>query len=235
MNWPLRTLALAALCCLPANAQEASSSSYASPSLAALHVRSVCIMPVEAKLYRLGMKGPESMLKESDDWTTNLQAVVETHFKAAEMTVLSASDALNSTASSEELQQAILDVQQKYHAAASQVQRKPKELRSEHFTLGDSVSLLPCSAKSDVLVFAEGQGRILSNGKETMTALVGGPTTYGFFAITLVDAKTGDVLAYIRMMDTISFQASPEVAFGEALDGQLHKLHIDPTAASHKH
>ena len=239
MTWPLRTcLAVAVLFLFCAGAHAVTPSrSYESPRLAsgAIHIRSACIMPVEGKLSRLGMKGGEGMAKESDDWSTALQAVVENHFKSAEVTLYSASSALDSNASDEELRELLLDLQQKYQTVAAQIERKPKDVGKEHFTLGDSVSLLPCSAKSDVLVFAEGDGQVLTGGKQAMGILVGGPSTsMASLRLTVIDAKTGEVLLYINMLNNGEFTKDSEKAFGGALDKQLRKMHVGPAADNSK-
>lgn len=64
---------------------------YVSPKLAsgADAIHSVCVVPGEMQLTKVGMKGKEGMEKESENWGNVLQALVETHFKAAEVQVVS--------------------------------------------------------------------------------------------------------------------------------------------------
>ena len=48
----------------------------------------------------------------------------------------------------------------KYDDVAAKLNRKPKDIGKSRFTLGDQVALFPCSAKSDVLVFVQGEGQV---------------------------------------------------------------------------
>lgn len=203
--------------------------SYESPKLTSgeFHIRSACMMPAEGKLVKLGMKGGEGMTKESDTWSSTLQTVVEDHLKSAGVKTLSAADRLDSSASDDELRQLLLQIQDKYQSEATQIDKHPKDLRNARYTLGDGVALLPCAAKSDVLVFVEGQGNELTGGRKTFGLLTGTPSTpMGSLVLTLADAKTGEILAYVSLLNNGAFVNDSEKAYGHALDKQLKKLGI---------
>ena len=59
----------------------------------------------------------------------------------------------------EELQQSVLKLQTKYDQISRQLGEHPKDTRKARFTLGDEVSLLPCSANADTLIYVHGQGK----------------------------------------------------------------------------
>jgi curli biogenesis system outer membrane secretion channel CsgG len=195
-----------------------------------IHV--ACVMPSEGKLSRASMKGGEGMSKESDEWTSKLDEMVQTHLRSAGVQLLQASDPLASGASDDEIKQVILQVHQKYQEVSTQLNKKPKDIGKARFSLGDETALLPCSAKADVLVFVVGDGQVTSGGRKAMGMLVGGPgnTSYATLVLTMVDAKTGEVLAFARLSNAESFGEKfvdqTEDVYGKALDKQLAKLRI---------
>lgn len=211
--------------------------SYESPKLTSgeFHIRSACMMPAEGKLVKLGMKGNEGMTRESDAWSSTLQTVVEYHLKSAGVQILSAADPLASGASDDELHQLMLEVEDKYQSEATQIDKDPKDLRKARYTLGDGVTQLPCAAKSDVLVFVEGQGSVLTGGRKTFGMLTGTPSTpMASLVLTLADAKTGEVLAFVRLFNNGAFVNDSEKAYGHALDRQFRKIGIGAGEADGK-
>jgi hypothetical protein len=87
-----------------------------------------------------------------------------------------------------------------------------------------------------VLVFVEGAGTVLTGGKQAMGILVGGPSSsMAYLHLTMIDAKTGEVLLYIKMLNNGAFTKDSEKAYGGALDKQFKKMHIGPAPDSPKH
>jgi hypothetical protein len=204
-------------------------------------IRNVCMMPAEGKLVKAGMKGGESMARESDNWTTALENLVEAHFKTAGVQILQATDSLASAASDEEIRQVILQLTQKYENIAKQLNKHPKDIKKSRFTIGDDSALLPCSAKSDVLVFVEGEGQVTTGGKKAMGLLVGGKsnTSYATLVLTMADAKSGEILGFARLSNAESFHENfadqPENVYGKALDKQFTRLRIGQYLDKKKH
>ncbi len=195
-------------------------------------IRNVCMMPAEGKLSKVTMKGGQGMSNESDNWTTALENLVEAHLKTAGVQIIEATDRMTSGASDDEIRQVILQLNQKYEGVANQLNRHPKDIRKSRYTLGDDAALLPCAAKSDVLVFVQGEGRVTSGGKKAMGMLVGGRsnTSYATLILTMADAKTGEILAFARLANAESFGEKfvdqTESVYGKALDKQLSRLRI---------
>lgn len=195
-------------------------------------IRSVCMMPTEAKLSKATMKGGQSMANETDTWTVALENMVEAHFKTAEVQIQQATEPLASGASDDEIHQVILQLNQKYGDVSTQLNKHPKDIRKSRYTLGDTVSLLPCAVKSDALVFVQGEGQVTSGGKKAMGMLVGGSsnTSYATLILTMADAKTGEILAFARLSNAESFGDKfvdqTESVYGKALDKQLARLKI---------
>lgn len=194
-------------------------------------IHTACMMPIQGKLSKSTMKGAEGMSKQEDLWTTTMENLVEAHMKTAGVQILQATDPLASGASDDEIRQVILQLNQKYGEISTQVDRHPKDIRKSRFTMGDSVALLPCSAKADVIVFVESQALVTSGGKKAMGLFdAGAGSSYAVLAITMADAKTGQVLALSRMSNIEQFGEKfvdqPEDVFGQSLDKQFKKLQI---------
>ena len=233
-HWLFPAVLLSAVCVLPARATTASWS-YEHPKVKSgeFAIRSACMIPAEGKLTRQGVKGNEGMAKQSDDWSANLQNVVEAHLKAAGVSLMPAASAGESGASDDELRQVVLQIHQKYDELAAKLNSKPKDIGKSRYTLGDQVALLPCAAKSDVLVFVEGEGQVLTGGKKAMGMLIGGASNSGATLIlTMADAKTGEILTFARLVNINSltggekFMDETEKAYGKALDKQLSKMKV---------
>lgn len=228
----LPALTIAAL--LPVSARAITPSwSYEHPRIASgeFPIRSACMMPAQGKLSRQGVKGAEGMAKQSDEWSTSLQNLVEAHLKTAGIELTPAMSPGSSSASDAELQQVILEIQKKYQEISDKLNRKPKDIAKSRFTLGDQVALLPCAAKADVLVFVEGEGEILTGGKKTMGLLIGGSAaSQATLILTMADAKTGEIIAFARMSNAETagqkFVDYTEKIYGKALDKQFTKLKI---------
>jgi hypothetical protein len=204
-------------------------------------IRTACMMPVEGKLSKVTMKGGTGMSKESETWTTTLENMVEAHLKTAGVQIFEASDALASGATDDEIQQVILQLNQKYGDIAKTLNKRPKDIGKSRYTIGDSSALLPCSAKADVLVFVEGEGQVTSGGKKAMGMIVGGSSnvSYATLVLTMADAKTGEIIAFSRMSNAESFGDKfvdqTEEVYGKALNKQLERLRIGMYIDKKKH
>jgi len=191
-----------------------------------LPIRSACFMPPAAQLTKLGMKGAEQMVKESDDWATALQLLVESHLNSDGVAINAAANPFSSGASDSEIQQVISQIQQKYGAISPLMDKKPGEIAKSAFTLGDQVAMLPCSVTSDVLVFVRAAGTAATESREAVSGLIGGPTSAATFIVTIADAKTGEILGLIRIRLVGDFLSSAEEAFGQGLDDNLADMNI---------
>lgn len=189
-------------------------------------IRSACFMPPTAQLTKLGMKGAEQMVKQSDDWAAALQLLVESHLNSDGIAINSAANPFSSGASDVEIQQVISQIRQKYDAISPLMDKKPGEIAKSAFTLGDQVAMLPCSATSDVLVFVKASGTAATESREAVSGLIGGPTSAATFIVTMADAKTGEILGLIRIRLIGDFLSSAEDAFGQGLDDNLADMNI---------
>ncbi len=229
---------------LPASANANTPSwSYENPKVTSgeFQIHTACMMPTEGKLSRVTMKGGQGMSNESDNWSAALESMVEAHLKTAGVQIQQATDALASGASDEEIRQVVVQLNQKYEDVANQLNRHPKDIRKSRFTLGDEIALLPCSSKSDVIVFVRGEGQVTSGGKKAMGVLVGGKgnVSEATLVLTMADAKTGEILAFARLTNAESFGEKfvdqTESVYGKALDKQFERLRIGTYLDGKKH
>lgn len=211
--------------------------SYMQPKLSdgEVEIHRVCVMPAEGKLSKLGMKGREGMAKESDAWSAALQAVVESHLKGAGVEILTSGMSQEELDKNAELQQTVLKLQEKYDSVLTQLERHPKDTRKARFTVGDEVALLPCAEKADTLVYVHGQGQVLTGGKKAFGILVAGPSSStASLTFSLVEAKSGDVLAYVKLFNNGAFVDDSEKAYGKRLDKILKQMKIGSTGQNTK-
>ena len=209
---------------------------YVSPKLAsgADAIHSVCVVPGEMQLTKVGMKGKEGMEKESENWANALQGIVEAHLKAASVEVVSSAISPEQLDANPDAQQLVLQVQKKYDSVATQLESHPKDVKKDRYSLGDDVAILPCSAKSDALVFFHAEGEVLTGGRKAFGMLVATPEEANL-RISFVDSKSGDVLALIRIQrEGDRFEKNPEKAYGKALDRELKKIKIGQYTATPK-
>lgn len=201
-----------------------------------LPIRNACIMPVEAGITKIGVRTSESLTTESDAWAAALQGLLETQFKSMGIAATSATNPLSSGASAQDIREAVQQIQQKFDALSQVMNKKPKEIAKNAYTLGDQVAMLPCAATSDVLVFIRGAGAMPTPGRQTM-AFAGGVAVWegALVNITLADAKSGQILAMMRFRNTDDFLtyekgkyvlADEQEAFGNPLLDALADINL---------
>lgn len=218
--------------CLPASTALALSlrftSSYTQRKVSSgkFPIHSACMMPPQAYLTRIGVKGAEGMTRESEAWAESLEAIVESHLKADGLAINSATNPFSSGAPDDEIRKVIYQIQEKLHALSPLMNKKSKQIAKSAYTLGDQVGMLPCSENSDILVFVQGAGQVLTGGREAMTLLIGGPVEGATVFVTMADAKTGEILGLIKVYPGSGFVENPELEFGDRLSCPLATMSI---------
>ncbi len=167
------------------------------------------------------------MTKESDAWAMALGNFVASRLGSVGIAITPAFATLDSGASQQEVRQVLFNIQQKFDAVFNQLDKKPGGVAKSIYTLNDQVAMLPCSARSDILVFVQGEGQTVTKGRDTMSVLVSGPAEGATLRITMTDAKTGEILAFIKINNNFGpFLDDPEVTFGTLLDKKLADFNI---------
>src|ERR1700678_2992583 len=193
-------------------------------------IHSACMMPPQANLTRIGLKGAEGMSKESDVWAAALEDMVESHLKSDGIAIGSAINPLSSGASDGEIRGVISQIQQKFSSVLPLMRKKPGGVGKSAYTLGDQVGMLPCSENSQILVFVEGVGQVVTEGRASMTLFVGGPAEDAVLFVTIADAKTGEIVGFIQVYPGDASLLDAEGAFGQKLYQQLAEMNIGSSA-----
>lgn len=189
-------------------------------------IHSACMMPPQAQLAKIGMKGAEEMSKESDNWATTLETLVESQLQFDGIKIGSATDPLSSGASNAEIRSVISQIQEKYSSVAPLMRKKPGGISKSAYTLGDQVAMLPCSENSDVLIFVQGVGQLVTPNRSSMSLLIGGPVEDAVLLLTFADAKTGEIVGHIQVYPSDASLLEVQDAFGPKLMQQFVDMNI---------
>ena len=197
-------------------------------------IRKVCVLPVDAELTRVGMKGGASLQKESEEWAEKLQSTLKRAISDAGGDVTGVT--LEDLQHDDDARQSVVRLRQKYAGIARLMRRKPGGVKTGRYTLGDEVSLVPCAGQADALAFVDATGLLQSGGRKAFDVLVGGVggilLAQGRFDlwIALVDAKTGEITALVLDFSFGSRTAkNPEDALTKRLAEQFKKVHVGTT------
>lgn len=191
-------------------------------------IRKVCVLPVEAEMNKSGMKGGEGMTKEADEWGPKVGDVVTKVIGATGAEVIPGALSEEQLRANDSLRQTLLQLNQKYDSVAAQLHKNPKDLKKGRYTLGDEVALLPCAAQADSLAFVHAKATVLTGGKKAFGALVGGASkSRSDVWVTFVDAKSGEALAYTRVLTLGDrFRQDPAKAYTNALTKEFKKMRV---------
>jgi hypothetical protein len=186
-------------------------------------IHSACMMPPQGILtkLRVGLFNKittTEMPQESEAWTKDIEAMVESHLTARSISIQSAANPLSSGASADDINAVISQIQQKFKTVSTLMNDKPRDITKSAYTLGDQVGMLPCSENSDILVFVRSAGQIVPGGSNI--------PDLANLSVTMADAKTGEILDLIRLYPGGNFPAPAEVYFGADFDIELASKNI---------
>jgi hypothetical protein len=175
-------------------------------------VHSVLILPPQAKVVKSGMKGSESLVEESHQVEARLPAIVGQALAEKGCSLVPDPFTAAALDKDSDMKYALTDLQAKFDKLRGQLDRKPKDVRTGRFTMGDEVANFSPGASADALVFVRAEGYLSTGGKKAFTALVGSgyATDSIFVSIAVVDAQSGAVLYYARSLATGNFLEKPE-------------------------
>ncbi len=158
-------------------------------------IRNVVILPAKVDIVRTGLKGPEGMAAESEELSARVEKTLS-EVLATQKKINTLSGPAASPDGDSQAKYAMADIQAKFDDLLPKVKKKRSDVRKGRFTLGDVVLNLNVDKGADAIVFIRGQGQKLTSGKTAFVILVGGMPAYLRLEITIVDARTGDVLLY---------------------------------------
>jgi hypothetical protein len=162
-------------------------------------VSSIVLMPVQAEITKVGMKGPEPMEAESREVEKSLTPVVAEVLRKLGCTVQDTAFTPEAFEKDAELRYNVDDLQKQFDAVLGQMTKKSKDVRKGRFTIGDSVAKLPAGGDSSALLFVRATGQVLTGGKKAFGWLVTGQVwDVVQMQIGVIDAKSGDVLYFAK-------------------------------------
>lgn len=175
-------------------------------------IKKLLVLPPEANLVKSGMKGAEPLPAESHTMEIGLSAEVAQTLSEKGFTVLPDAFSEDVLAQHSDLKYEISDLQARYDKLRILIQKKPKDVRTGRFTLGDEVADLAPGADADALVFVRAEGVVPTTGLKTFVVVTGMGFTrnYARLAISIVDAQTGTVLYFTKPNVFGNFIADPD-------------------------
>jgi len=195
-------------------------------------IRSVCVLPTEAQLSKVGVKGGEVLPKESEAWAAELNDAVKHAITEAGGQI---ADDLSPQLleGNEQLRQSVIQVQQRFATVAVQMNKKPRGVTKGRYLLSDEVALLPCAARADTLLFIHSEGSLLTGGRKTLSVLTSGAASFmtarSKFKLRLafVDSTTGSVKVLILVYSLgDKSRNNPDEAYAQDLGKEFAKLHV---------
>jgi hypothetical protein len=180
-------------------------------------IRKAVVLPAQVTLTRIGAKGPEGGLPEADQIADAFYSAVAEELSHRGVEV--APNPLRN-AKDDADRYTVADLQSRSDTVRVQIVKKPTGVEKGRYTLGDRVGKFEPAAGSDALVFLRGQGYLPTPGRKAVAIVLvnpfaATPTFHG--DLTFVDAKTGEVLAFVQFTRTRNMTQKTEDRFAETL------------------
>ena len=188
-------------------------------------VRKVLVLPPQVQMTKDGMKGQEGMAKESEQMAEQIMALIVKQLEGRNVRVMPNPFTEEALKNDEELQAALLKIQNKYDTISTQLHSKPKDVRKARYTIGDEVATLGPAAEADAIVFIRGSGSVLTGGKKAFGLLVQGHfgNTIRTF-VSFADSRSGDILAIVDFQKGGDFQKNSEKIMSKTLTNSFKKI-----------
>jgi hypothetical protein len=175
-------------------------------------VKNILIVPPEASITKSSLKGSEPLVAEAQELESDLTPIVARVLSEKGCNILK--DPFSSGALDREpqLKYALSDLQARYDKLQVLISKKPKDVRTGRFSLGDEVSNFSPGAAADGLVFVRAKGFVPTTGLKTFVVLTGMGYTYSRVSldISVVDAQTGTILYFAKPNFSGNFVGKPE-------------------------
>jgi len=153
-----------------------------------LTIHKAVVPPAQVAYKKIGFKGVEGGTEESERIAGSLYSIVSKELSLRGVEILPNPLEIAKTDAE---RYAIADLQARYDTVGVQLRRNPRWVEHGRITLDDRVAKFTPAAASDALVFVRRHGQ----NRSPIRVLRMGP----FHAeVAFVDAKTGEVLAFIR-------------------------------------
>jgi hypothetical protein len=220
--WPLLLL------CALLFTQESARAQYLHPKLDTKQsvVRNVVILPSKVEIVKQGVKGTESMIEESEQVSSAVTEMVAQALQNKRINVLSSPFTNLTSDGSADQKYVLADIQGRYDALLPKMVKKPKDVKKGRFSLGDEVLSLNVDKSADAIIFIRGQGTKLTKGKQVFSIL--NPFSlsfpYIFITIGIVDARTGEVLAFAKPLAIGNVVGKEQKVLNKPITKSLKKI-----------
>jgi hypothetical protein len=184
-------------------------------------LRKALVLPAQITFAKVSAKGSEGGISEGDQIARSFYDAVIAELAQRGVEVLP--DPLT-TAKDDAARYAVADLQARFDNVALQVRRKPIHVEKGEFTLGDRVAKFEPGAAADVLVFLRGTGQTLTPARMAIAVATGNGATQFRGDVTLVDAKTGEVLAFLRFNRSRDMTQKTGERFAQNMRRALHDV-----------
>jgi len=187
-------------------------------------IAKLVILPARVSFERTGAKGHEGGTQETDHIADAFYNAVSAELSRRGVHVASNT---HDGADDDAARYAIADLQSRYDTIRVQLAKKPAGVEKGRYTLGDRVARFETGAEVDTLVFLRGQGYLPTPGRKavavaTLNPFAAAPIFQG--DLTFVDAKTGEVLVFLRFIRNRNMTEKTEDRFSETLRLALHDV-----------
>ena len=148
-------------------------------------INTILVLPAQATVTRSGFKGSEGLWNENDRFEDELTAVVgeELSNRSARVSATPLDQIRPEDRSK------LAEIQRGYDSVEAQILRSPGAVKTGRYSLGDQVATYGPASSFETLVFVRAEGKLKSlNGRKFTGRL------------TLVDARSGEVLAFSQFM-----------------------------------
>jgi hypothetical protein len=180
-------------------------------------IHKVVILPPLLSFVEVGMKGVDSMTPESEQLTEKLSSILESELTArgVESSRAPAGD---------EQKFAIADLQAKFDSVRVQVLRKPNRVDQGRITLGDGISAFAPAKGVDAIAMVRGTAVKATRAKQVAVALGMGALSGFQGEIALIDARTGELLAWTRVMRSGDVSRKSRESVADSVRNALHDV-----------
>jgi hypothetical protein len=198
-------------------AQTAGASEYLHPSLTskAVSLHRLGVMPAHIEIAKSGVKGKESMTKESAAVADEINMLVRKVLSSRGFAVLDdpvrTPEASESGDAADERRATIASLQGRFDTLAPQLLSKPREVTKGRYSLGDEVAGMSAET-ADGLVFVTGAGVVTTASRAILLGTRLGSAL--LCHVVVMDAKTGDIL-FVAKVDATPLSRDITVAAGD--------------------
>ena len=198
-------------------------------------IHKAVLLPALVEFEKISVKGPEGGVSKGEQIAGSFYSVVSKELSARGVEVF---PSLADLTKDDATRYAVADLQARYDSVAVQLRKKPDLIIKGRLTLGDRVEKFELAADggADALVFVRGAGLVQTTARKAVSAV-----TFNWFGVVrefhgelaFVDAKTGEVLAFVRFNTVRDAARNSEVRLAHVLRGAMHDVPLPSPPPKH--